>query len=188
MLMAGEQGASIQGCIDAASPGDLVQVPAGLYNESLTLDKAVSLVGLGVTASDTVVSAAALADRVLLVRGASVDETVVITNLTLSDGVASGSELIFRNGGGVLVFDGARPSIAHVVIRDNLADGFSGGGLWADMGSPLSLHGVVFLNNTAVLSGGGAAPTARSRSRTPCSSRTAAASTALVYPPAVRPP
>jgi hypothetical protein len=35
---------TIQAAIDAADPGDLIQVRAGVYNESLTLNKAVSLV------------------------------------------------------------------------------------------------------------------------------------------------
>src|SRR5438094_5580499 len=36
---------SIQAAINSASDGDSVFVPAGLYTESLTLDKAVSLLG-----------------------------------------------------------------------------------------------------------------------------------------------
>jgi hypothetical protein len=36
--------ATIQAAIDAANPGDIIQVRAGVYNENLTLNKAVSLV------------------------------------------------------------------------------------------------------------------------------------------------
>ncbi|HKY54649.1 MAG TPA: right-handed parallel beta-helix repeat-containing protein [Anaerolineales bacterium] len=36
---------TIQAAIDAAKPGDIVQISAGVYNENLTLNKAVTLVG-----------------------------------------------------------------------------------------------------------------------------------------------
>src|SRR5512141_1052475 len=35
---------TIQAAIDAANPGDMIQVRAGVYNENLTLNKPVSLV------------------------------------------------------------------------------------------------------------------------------------------------
>src|SRR5436305_4385712 len=58
---------SIQAAIDAANDGDTVLVPAGLYTESLTLNKPVSLIGAD--ANTTVIHALAN-QRVLTVTGA----------------------------------------------------------------------------------------------------------------------
>ena len=156
LVVGGACGATIQACIDTAIAGDTVEIPAGNYNESLSLNKAVSLVGQGATPAGTVISALNLNDRVLLIDGASIDAGVLIENLTFRDGVITSSILIFRDGGGILVIGGAQPTIQHVVIRNNSVF-FDGGGLTADVGSPLALLDVTFLDNTSRRAGGGAA-------------------------------
>ena len=45
------RGASIQGAIDAAAPGDLIIVPAGVYNELILMWKPVRLQGVGAASS-----------------------------------------------------------------------------------------------------------------------------------------
>src|SRR2546423_15089076 len=74
---------SIQAAINSASDGDSVFVPAGLYTESLTLDKAVSL--LGADANTTIVHALAN-QRVLTGTGAGITQSTIISGLTFTGG------------------------------------------------------------------------------------------------------
>ena len=61
--------ATIQLCIDGASPGDTILIGAGDYTESLTLSKAVSLTG---ALSSTTILHALPNTRALTVTGAAV--------------------------------------------------------------------------------------------------------------------
>lgn len=149
--------ATIQDCIDTAGPGDTVSIPSGAYSESLTLTKAVSLVGDGPSA--TVISSAG--GRVLTVEGAAVDAAVSISGLTLTGGDVSAGNVCaptvpdFTNcGGGMLLAGDARPSLSDLVLSQNSA--YRGGGLYAAPGSPIQATDVVLQDNVSILSGGGA--------------------------------
>ncbi len=148
--------ATIQACIDNAGTGDVVMIPAGSYNESITLTKQVSLAGAG----SGVTTVTAGSGRVLTVLGAAVDSTVQISGLTLTGGDVSGGTtcvpavLDFTNcGGGLLVADAARPELADLVIDANR--GWVGGGMFIDEGSPIDATDVSLTNNVAILRGGG---------------------------------
>jgi predicted outer membrane repeat protein len=139
---------TIQAAIDSASPGDTVFVPAGLYTESLTLTKAVSLTG----PSPYSATIHALPNqRVLAITGAAVDSSVVISGLTFAGGYQPDS---FPNGhgGGLNLQAGAAPRLVNLIIRDNTATHL-GGGLYSE--SPASLENVRFISNTASTGGGG---------------------------------
>src|SRR5665213_1781982 len=47
---------TIQGAVNAATPGDVINVAPGTYNENVTIDKDVSLVGTAGAASTTIVA------------------------------------------------------------------------------------------------------------------------------------
>ncbi len=148
----GACGATLQACINAASPGDTIQVQPGAYTASLTLNKAVSLTGVS---SATVVIRALTFQRVLTVTGAAVNSSVVISGLTLSGGqLLSGCPAACR-GAGVLVTGTAQPLFVNVTLSGNVSFG-SGGGLYAHAGSPLVLVNSVVRGNLAGLGGGGA--------------------------------
>lgn len=144
-------GESIQMAIDGAIPGDIILIQPGIYTESLTLNKAVSLVGAG---GDTTIIRAASNQRVLTVTGSAIDNTVVISGLTFADGVAPGPLPGPDTGGGILVTGSAQPRIQNVIIR-NCRSFWDGGGLYAD--SPVRLDGVALIDNFSSRKGGGLA-------------------------------
>src|SRR5437667_284770 len=112
-------GASIQACVDAASPGDTIFIPAGNYTESLTLSKAVSLTG---ALSSTTILHALPNTRVLTVTGAAVDSSVVISGLTFAGGHALGGSCQTACGGAMLITGSARPLLVNLTISNSIAD------------------------------------------------------------------
>ena len=75
---------TLQECLtNVAANGDTIFIQPGTYNESLTLDKAVSLVAQ--TTSPTQLQALA-GQRVITVTGAVISNSVVISGLTLFGG------------------------------------------------------------------------------------------------------
>jgi predicted outer membrane repeat protein len=145
-------GDSIQAAIDAALPGDTILINAGMYTESLTLSKAVSLTGVD---STTVILHALPEQRVLTVTDSAVNNTVVISGLTLTGGnLAGGFYECNMCGGGVFVTGGAWPQMTNLRITGNYAD-YRGGGIYLTRGSPLSLSNSSVTENTSSLGAGG---------------------------------
>ncbi|NKQ36811.1 MAG: hypothetical protein HF973_14505 [Chloroflexi bacterium] len=137
-------GDSIQAAIDNAQPGDTILIQPGLYTESLTLSTAVSLTG---SHSQTTIIQAEAGQRVLTVTGTAVDHTVIISGLTLANGASTG------NGGGILLANGAAPTLQHLIVQNNQAAG--GGGLHVTADSALLLsHSTISGNNTGGNGGG----------------------------------
>lgn len=134
-------GDSIQAAIDSANNGDVIVIHAGTYTESLTLNKAVSL--LGDDRATTIVGAAS-AQRVMTITGAAISNTVMISGLTFAHGNMIGS------GGGILIAGNARPLLENLIVAENQAS-VSGGGIYADVGSPLILINVNVISNTAAI-------------------------------------
>ena len=144
--------ASLQQCIDAAvvQPGDTIRIKPGIYTQSVTLAKPVSLIGDG---RATTVLNAEPGQRVLTVTG-SISFTTVISGLTFKDGNAAGSVCPSACGGGVLIAGAARPTLQNIALVNNTA-AFQGGGLWVEGGPVLKLVNAAFISNTAGSDGGG---------------------------------
>lgn len=141
---------SIQKAIDAALPGSTVVVPPGTYVESLTLYKPVNLMGYG--PGTTIISATA-GQRVLTVTGPGINDSVLISELTLTGGDLSPSGACPDScGGGVLIRDGARPRFQNVRISDNRAR--SGGGLYVESGGAILRNILIQANNVEDQGGG----------------------------------
>jgi hypothetical protein len=146
LVVGGACGATIQACIDAASPGDEVHIPAGLYTESVTVAKSISVTG---DLSSTTIIHALANQRVMTITNAS----VYVADLMLTGGVftTTGSDYSTNCGGGLRIF-AAGPAVLHnVAIVSNTA--YCGGGLGA-YGGAVTLDGVDIVSNTAGVGGG----------------------------------
>ncbi len=138
-----DPGESIQAAIDAANGGDTIIINAGLYTESLTLSKPVSLTG--VNSATTTIHAMA-GQRVLTVTDATISNSVVISGLTFTGGHAD-------YGGGL--YSDAPLSVINSRFISNTAG--EGGGLYAGewfTPTALMVTGAVFIENAATRGGG----------------------------------
>ena len=134
---------TLQACINGSSAGDTINIQPGLYNNtSVTLNKAVSLIGAG--ASSTILQASP-GQRVLNVT-AVMNAPTQISDLTIQGGNAG-----LGTGGGIFLASGAQPIIQNVIVNGN--SGVSGGGIFAS--SPITLTNVSLTANSATNGNGG---------------------------------
>ncbi len=129
--------ATIQAAIDAASPGDTIQVQNGTFNESLIITKSVTLLG-GYEAgfgsrTPRTTYVGTVPGRVIDIQGAEIE--VTIDGFEIAEGTIAGD-----NGGGIHVDveDDSRVTIHDNFIHDNSAD--NGGGIYADVDNRSNLH------------------------------------------------
>ncbi len=134
---------SLQQCIDAAviQPGDTIHIKPGVYTQSVTLNKPVSLVGNN--AQTTILNAEPF-QRVLTVTG-NITSSTIISGLTLAQGNLAQGVCPDACGGGILLSGPARPLLQNITLAQNSAD--QGGGLWADPGPDVRLINVAFISN-----------------------------------------
>ncbi|CAG0931295.1 putative outer membrane protein pmp20 [Thermoflexales bacterium] len=140
---------TLQACIDGLQDGDVIHILPGEYTASLTLNKAVSLIGSH-PLTPTVLRAP-IGQRVLSITGATINNSVVISGLQITGGDVS------AGGGGILISDGAWPTLNNVTISGNRAN--NGGGIYINQtgqaaGPVMIVHSQI-VNNHAVDSGGG---------------------------------
>src|SRR5262245_48790069 len=146
LTVGGACGATIQACVDAASPGDEVHIPAGVYTESVTVDKSISVTG---DLSSTTIIHAIDNQRVMTITAPS----VYLAELMLTGGVFTSTGIDYStNCGGGLQIKEAGPSIVEsVAIQDNSA--YCGGGLGV-LNSIVTMTGVSITDNSAGVGGG----------------------------------
>lgn len=135
---------SLQQCLDAAVvlPGDEIHIRPGVYTQSVTLLKPVSLLGSN---PQTTILNAERGQRVLTVTG-NITSSVIISGLTFAHGSPSGAACPEACGGGILIGSAARPTLQNIALEQNSAS--QGGGLWVDAGPSLQLFNVAFISNT----------------------------------------
>jgi predicted outer membrane repeat protein len=142
------QGAAPQGTlqdmIDAAPDGGTVNIPAGTYSETLTVDKNLTL--SGVSASLTILQPASTNQRVIAVTTGH--------NLTLGHLRVTGGHPTAAGGGGVYMAAGGSLTLDTVKIDHNQAT--YGGGIYQEgTAGSVTASNCMFSDNTASFSGGG---------------------------------
>ena len=133
---------TLQACIEGVPLHSTILISAGDYFTSVTLDRAVSLVGAGMF---TTTLHALPSQRVMSVT-APVTAGTAISDLGLEGGNAGAA-----SGGGLYLAPGAQPTLARLFINQNSAA--NGGGLYAN--SSISLSAVTLGGNTATHGFGG---------------------------------
>ncbi len=143
----------IQSAVDAAQPGDTVQVAAGLWLGAVHVTKGITLQGVG--ASVTIIDAAGQGPAVTVELLGSQD-AFALRAFTLSGGTGKLDPVFSQiSGGGLHVFgnDAAQLLVEDCTITGNAVAG-SGGGVYS-LFSPLELRDCVVTGNQAGLDGGG---------------------------------
>lgn len=135
---------SLQQCIDGALvlPGDTIHIKPGVYTQSITLARAVSLVGDN---PQTTILNAEPFQRVLTVTG-NMSSSTIISGLTFAHGNLTAAACPDACGGGMLISGTARPVLQNITLAQNSAS--QGGGLWIDAGPVVRLINVASISNT----------------------------------------
>ncbi len=133
---------TIQSLIDAAPNGGTVNVAAGTYNESLTVNKTLTLTGVS---SGTTIIQAVAGQRVIAVDNGY---NLRLENLTITGGHPSGAV-----GGGVFVMSGSL-TLINVRIAGNSAD-YGGGVFQSGQGGRVDVSNSRIELNTTTNHGGG---------------------------------
>ena len=132
---------TLQACISASADGDSVQIAANTYvTASLTITRAVSLIGGGANPSD--VKLRPTGGRMVKYSSVPVTPTFVISNLTVENGNSGGS-----SGGGIRVDSGAVPLFHSIVVSNNIGAG--GGGIRIIPVTPVTMVNVTVFSNTS---------------------------------------
>jgi len=140
---------TLAAALAAARAGDVIELAPGRYAESgLEIERAVTIRGLGANAGEVVIDGGGVG-RLLFCE--DVAGTIVLQDLTLRGGHASGSTSRLRSGGAVYV---ARSELVAQNCRfeDNSATAHGGAIRFVAAGGRLSQ--CVFSNNLALLGGG----------------------------------
>jgi predicted outer membrane repeat protein len=149
----------IQAAIDAASAGDRIEIAAGSYIESLTIDRNLTLAGAGISTVE-----GACDGQTNLLGGPAISVltgiTVTLTNVTVKGGTASfgggisnagvlfvsDSEVCenstFNQGGGIYTTGVLTLRHVHVYSNKQASAGAEGGGLFVQS------HGWAFVTNS----------------------------------------
>ncbi len=134
--------ATIQDLINGTPEGGTVQIPAGSYTESLTINKRLTLSGPA-PAQGAATITAVTGSRVITV---SDGKDLTLVNLTLTGGQASG-------GGGAVYVKNSNLTIEACILWGNQAS--YGGGVFLETSGTMTVTDSSILNNQASIDGGG---------------------------------
>ncbi len=137
---------SIAQAVSAASAGDVIMVGHGIYTESISIGKSLTLIGSGqgITIIQSHMEPWTASERVVTIMDAP---TVNISGVTIRHGKP------IESGGGIRISGGGNLSLSNVTISENQTS-FDGGGL-SSLGASLTLTDVRFIGNRSTFIAGG---------------------------------
>jgi hypothetical protein len=148
----GSGGSTIQGAINAANAGDVIQVCPGTYDEQLVIDKALTITGSGVGA--TIVQPTFVPSGLGHGPSADVHLTTGASGTTIQDiSFDFNGPLDDRGGWGILLSDFGGPAVTNVTIQNNdiqLGAGARTGaeGLGVTTGKNADISGLLITGNS----------------------------------------
>lgn len=141
---------TINDAVDAATGGGVIEVCPG-HHAPFTVSEDVTIVGLGATRDEVIVTASSVAARATTAT-VTAGVTLTLRNLTLADG--GGTPVASDHlGGNLYLLGGAQVTLENVRVTKGLAT--TGGGIYTSELAELTLHDVEIDANHADLGGGG---------------------------------
>lgn len=137
---------AVQDLIDAASPGATVMIPAGTYNETLLINKTLTL--RGASSATTILRPGAPEQRVIKVTAGN---KLRLENLTVSGGNPTTPG---DNGGGGVYLENGGLELVSCVISGNTAS-YGGGVFQQGASGSVTATDSLIQGNTATVHGGG---------------------------------
>ncbi len=129
-------GESVQAAIDAATPGDRIEVQPGTYVENIDFGgKDVSVVGSG---PDTVLQGTGVGSVVTFQGGETA--AAVLDSMVVQGGSAA-------QGGGIYIFQ-ASPTVVRNIVYDNRASQ-RGSGIHVEQAAPMIQNNLIVYNQTS---------------------------------------
>ena len=139
---------TIQGAVDAALSGDIINVKPGIYNENVVVYKSVTIDGAGV--DKTIVNGDTNGDTVgdgsVFTIG---DATVALSDMTITNGKA-------QYGAGIYIYNEGTLNLKNILITHNTIENYygGGGGIFNEHGTVNMYAGSSITDNTATSGGG----------------------------------
>ncbi|MGA1870255.1 MAG: right-handed parallel beta-helix repeat-containing protein [bacterium] len=138
---------TIQGAIESARDGMIINVASGIYDEnSILIDKAITIKSIAGPAS-TILNGSG--DGSVVIFNSGVQRETILEGFTITSGWE-------EYGGGIVCLENASPIIKNNIIIDNKASS-EGAGIFCHNGASPFIVNNDISNNTSDLSGGGIA-------------------------------
>ncbi|MFO7657375.1 MAG: DUF6443 domain-containing protein, partial [Bacteroidales bacterium] len=139
--------ATIQKAIDMAVTGNSIKVKEGIYNENIDYKgKSLKIVGSPENPNLTTIDGRGVTHVVQMIY--KENTSTLLSGFTITNGKATSSATYHTSyGGGIYLFDNAKPTLSHLIIKGNTAS--AGGALAALHGASPTLENVLIFDNTA---------------------------------------
>ncbi|MBN2613001.1 MAG: DUF1565 domain-containing protein, partial [Bacteroidales bacterium] len=139
--------ATIQKAIDVAVTGNAIKVKEGIYYENIDYKgKSLKIVGSPENPNLTTIDGRGVTHVVQMIY--KENTSTLLSGFTITNGKATSMATYHTNyGGGIYLFDNAKPTLSHLIIKGNTAS--VGGALAALHSASPTLENVLICDNTA---------------------------------------